>query len=80
MESHSRIFVLLAGNDNFVNRMVIRFVEEALRVPNVESRIAGKLIIEAADALRREVPSLTATQLDYEIWQYQRRSIGENGP
>ena len=66
-----KYFCMLAGNDNFVkpDRMVMRFVAEALGVPldSVKSELAETLIIEAAQALK-----LTARRLDYEIWQYQR--------
>jgi hypothetical protein len=77
-----KYFCMLARNDNFVkpDRMVIRFVADAFGVPQdrIEPALAETLILEAAQALRGEIPNLTARQLDYEIWQYQRRSVEEN--
>ena len=69
-----KYFCMLAGDENFVkpDRMVRRFVAEALNVPDVEPKRAAELLIEAAHALREKIPNLTATRLDYEIWVYQR--------
>ena len=69
-----KYFCMLAGNDNLFkpDRMVRRFVAEALRVPEVKVEDAERLLLEAAHALRAKIPNLTATRLDYEIWVYQR--------
>jgi hypothetical protein len=69
-----KYFLMLAGHDGFVkpDRMVMRFVADALRLRSVDSNVAEDLVQKIAEALRPEFPRLTASRLDYAIWQYQR--------
>ena len=56
------------------NRIVKRFVAEALcmKEEDVGSDFAERLLVEAAATLQKEIPNLTARQLDYQVWLYQR--------
>jgi hypothetical protein len=67
-------FRMLAGNKDGVkeDRMVLRFVGEALGRPITGSEEAAVFVREAASRLQVEYPWLTATLLDYLIWKYQR--------
>lgn len=69
-----KYFLMLAGHDGFVkpDRMVMRFVADALRQRNVDSNVAEDLVQKVAEALQMEFPRLTASRLDYAIWHYQR--------
>jgi hypothetical protein len=67
---------MLAGSDEFVkaDRMICRFVSEAIQAPKpVSPAIAQNMIVEASSALKPEIPVLTPRLLDYAIWTYQRQ-------
>lgn len=68
-------FWMLAGSDDFIkpDRMVIRFLESALRRP-VRIEEAPDLLREATVHLRGKNPRLTPRLLDYAIWQHQRQA------
>jgi hypothetical protein len=67
-------FLILAGNEDGVkaDRMVTRFVGNALGVPNVSPELAEDLVRKASAALRSEFPRLMPSTLDNKIWKYQR--------
>jgi len=67
-------FLMLAGNEDGVkaDRMVTRFVADALGVASVTSELAGDLVRKASALLRTEFPKLTPSTLDNKIWKYQR--------
>jgi hypothetical protein len=67
-------FLMLSGSDTNVkaDRMVRRFVADALGVTDVPADIARRLIVEVCEALKADFPNLTPRLLDYEIWTYQR--------
>ena len=69
-----KYFLMLAGNTREVkgDRMVTRFVGEALGSPGISSDVAEGLARAAATALQAEHPNLTAYRLDNLIWNYQR--------
>jgi hypothetical protein len=65
---------MLAGNENGVkaDRMVTRFVADALGVRNVPPEKAEELVRQASSALRSDFPSFVPSGLDNKIWKYQR--------
>ncbi len=67
-------FLILAGNTDGVkaDRMVTRFVADALGVRTVAQETCEQLVREAAVVLRSEFPKLTPSLLDNRIWEYQR--------
>lgn len=67
-------FLILAGNQDGVkaDRMVTRFVANALNVRNVAPALAEELVRGASAILREEFPQLTPSNLDNKIWKYQR--------
>jgi hypothetical protein len=67
-------FLILAGNENGIkaDRMVTRFVANALGVPNVAPALAEELATKASAVLKAEFPKLTPSTLDNKIWKYQR--------
>lgn len=67
-------FLMLSGSDGYVkaDRMVRRFVADALGTTDVSAVTAQQLVLEACDALTAQFPNLTPRLLDYEIWNYQR--------
>lgn len=69
-----KYFLMLAGNTREVkgDRMITRFVGEALGSPGISSDAAEDLVRAAATVLQPEHPSLTAYKLDNLIWNYQR--------
>jgi len=71
-----KYFLMLAGYDGAIkpDRMVVRFVAEALGRNNVTPDLAETLVLSAHRVLRSEAPGLTAAILDYGIWSHQRRS------
>ena len=74
-----KYFLMLAGNTREVkgDRMITRFVGEAVGSPGISGEYAEDLVRAAATALQPEHPSLTAYKLDNLIWNYQRDK--ENG-
>ena len=68
-------FLILAGDTNTVkaDRMVTRFVADALGIKTVSAELCEKLVREAVVILRPEFPKLTPSVLDHAIWDYQRR-------
>jgi hypothetical protein len=70
---------MLAGNENGVkaDRMVTRFVADALGVRNVPPEKAEELVRQASSVLRTDFPRLVPSSLDNKIWKYQR--IQEEG-
>jgi hypothetical protein len=71
-----KYFLMLAGHRGYVkpDRMVIRFVAEALGTRSVEPEIAETLIQAACYSLKPALPGLTPSLLDYAIWRHQRSS------
>ena len=67
-------FRMLTGNKDGVkeDRMVLRFVGEALGRPIIEIEEAAVLVRAVASRLQSEYPWLTARLLDQLIWNYQR--------
>ena len=67
-------FLILAGNENGVkaDRMVTRYVADALGVRNVAPENAEQLVRQASTVLRAEFPRLVPSGLDNKIWKYQR--------
>jgi hypothetical protein len=74
-----KYFLMLAGNTREVkgDRMITRFVGEAVGSPGISGEYAEDLVRAAATTLQPEHPSLTAYKLDNLIWNYQRDK--ENG-
>jgi len=74
-----KYFLMLTGYDGIVkpDRMVARFVADALGRQAVSSDLAEALVLSAHDVLRGETPRLTAAFLDYGIWSHQRRAHNE---
>lgn len=68
-------FWMLAGSQDLIkpDRMILRFVVEALSRPCASTAEASRLLIAAAQSLRSEFPGLNARLLDYTIWNYQRQ-------
>jgi len=78
-------FLMLAGDVNKVkpDRMVVRYVEDALERKGLSPKEAGKLLIAATAALRgdRGYPStLTARQLDSAVWTVVRSPRQDRRP
>jgi hypothetical protein len=73
-------FLILAGNQDGVkaDRMVTRYVANALGVRNVAPELAEELVRNASKVLRAEFPRLVPSSLDNKIWKYQRAK--EDGP
>jgi hypothetical protein len=69
-----KYFLMLAGFQSFVkpDRMITRFVAAALKLPSVHPEHAEQLVRSAAESLKSTSPKITASLLDYRIWQYQR--------
>lgn len=67
-------FLILAGNQDGVkaDRMVTRFVANALGVRSVAPEIAEQLVRNACASLRLDFPALVPSSLDNKIWNYQR--------
>jgi uncharacterized protein YjbI with pentapeptide repeats len=78
-----KYFLMLAGNTREVkgDRMVTRFVGEALGSHGISSDVAEDLVRAAATALQAENPNLTAYKLDNLIWNHQRnKEEGQKAP
>lgn len=71
-------FLILAGHTDAVkaDRMVRRFVANALGMRDVSPELAENLVRDASTLLRPEFPKLSPSALDNKIWKYQR---GQNG-
>lgn len=71
---HFNYLRILTGDTNAVkaDRMVTRFVAEALQVRNVKPEVCERLVREAFAILRTEYPKMTSSLLDHAIWKYQR--------
>jgi hypothetical protein len=67
-------FLMLAGRTDVVkpDRMLMRFVSDALGERNLDFGAAEQLVISACGVLQSEFPSLVPSVLDYHIWEYQR--------
>jgi hypothetical protein len=67
-------FLILAGNLDGVkaDRMVTRFVANALGVRKVSPELAEELVRKASALLQTEFPTLFPSTLDNKIWKYQR--------
>lgn len=67
-------FLMLSGSHAHVkpDRMVRRFVADALGVTDVPADTVQRLVVEVCKALQADFPNLTPRLLDYEIWTYQR--------
>jgi hypothetical protein len=77
-----KYFLMLAGYDGIVkpDRMVARFVADALGRMAVAPDFAEKLVLSAHEVLRSETPRLTAALLDYGIWSHQRNGRRKRAP
>ncbi len=75
-------FQMLAGSDGHVkaDRMVRRFVADAIGANGVHAYTAQALVLEACKSLKQDFPDLTPRLLDYEIWNYQRSRKSAGGP
>lgn len=69
-------FLILTENTDAVkgDRMVTRFVAEALGRKNIPPEQAEELVREASAILRPDFPNLTPSLLDNKIWKHQRSS------
>jgi len=69
---------ILTGDTDAVkaDRMVTRYVVDAIRVRNVKPELCEQLVREASSILRAEYPKLTPSLLDHAIWKYQRAKEG----
>jgi len=67
-------FMILAGSDEYIkaDRMICRFVADALRSNSVKPREARDLFLSAANVLRRQYPNVTPRALDHAVWDFQR--------
>lgn len=67
-------FLMLAGNDNLVksDRMLMRFVGEALGKEMLRAEEIQALFTMACKELKSEYPNITPRLLDYKVWEYQR--------
>jgi hypothetical protein len=77
-----KYFLILAGHDDCVkaDRMVTRFVANALGVQDVPLTLAEQLVKEASLSLRSEFPKLVPRVLDNKIWEYQRNQKEQGKP
>jgi hypothetical protein len=68
-------FLILAGNQDGVkgDRMVTRFVADALDLQRVTPAFAEELVRAASLSLRAEFPRLMPSVLDNKIWTFQRK-------
>jgi len=77
-------FWMLTGSQDLIkpDRMVLRFIGDALSRPFTSTVGATELLIKTTQTLRSEFPSLNARLLDYAIWSHQRsqKSHSENSP
>ena len=70
-----KYFCMLAGNENLVkpDRMICRFIETALSLPNTPlPEQAESYFFDAYNRLKLDNPKLTPRILDYILWDYQR--------
>lgn len=74
-----KYFLMLAQRTDLVkpDRMLTRFIAEALGAPSVEPNTAETLVKSACQILQRDFPLLLASRLDYAIWRYQRQASTE---
>ncbi|MBE9047661.1 hypothetical protein IQ255_25200 [Pleurocapsales cyanobacterium LEGE 10410] len=72
-------FYMLAGNEDFIkpDRMIIRFVESCIG-KNTDINEATRLLKEAHNTLKCDLPTLTLRQLDHEIWKYQKNTTSSS--
>lgn len=77
-----KYFLMLAGYDGAIkpDRMVVRFVADALGRDVVTPDFAETLVLSALKVLSSQVPGLTATMLDYGIWLHQRGGSAKGDP
>jgi hypothetical protein len=70
-------FLMLAGRTDVVkpDRMLIRYVARALGRRNLDFAECEQLVLAACSVLQSEFPQLTASLLDFHIWEYQRRTV-----
>jgi hypothetical protein len=71
-------FLMLTGHEDAVkaDRMVRRFVCDALNLRDVSPHRAEQLVRKASVVLRPDFPQLIPSLLDNEIWKYQRNLTG----
>lgn len=67
-------FMILAGSDEYIkaDRMVCRFIADALGVSAIKPEDAKGLFLAAAGKLRRDYPNVTPRALDNAVWNFQR--------
>lgn len=78
-----KYFLMNAGNTREVkgDRMITRFVGEAVGIPGISGDEAEDLVRAAADVLQAEHAELTPYKLDNLIWNYQRnKEEGQKAP
>jgi len=66
--------LILVGHEDAVkpDRMLTRFVANALGVSDLRLEVSAELVREASKSLRAEFPELTPRLLDNKIWKFQR--------
>jgi hypothetical protein len=71
-----KYFFMLVGSENFVkaDRMLCRFVEQAINQEKISIEKCDQLVIAASKELGAVDPKLTPRNLDYLIWNYQRQN------
>jgi hypothetical protein len=70
-----KYFCMLAGLDHLIkpDRMVCRYVQDTLGLPReVSPSFAEQMILESLELLRANRPSISAREVDYVIWEFQR--------
>lgn len=77
-----KYFLMLAGYEGAIkpDRMVVRFVGDALGRNDVTPDFAETLILSAHKVLRSGTPGLTTAILDYGIWFHQRGRSAKEAP
>ena len=70
-----KYFCMLAGLDHLIkpDRMVCRYVQDTLGLSReVSPSFAEQMILESIELLRAKRPSISAREVDYVIWEFQR--------
>ncbi len=75
-------FTLLAGREDIVkaDRMVCRFVAEALRIDTVSPQRAKIAVVDAANLLKANFPHLISAILDHLIWSFESQRAAARKP
>lgn len=67
-------FMILVGSDEYIkaDRMICRFVADALGQTAISPSEAKRLFLDAATELKCEHPNVTPRALDHAVWNFQR--------